>query len=78
MYEIFGKKSFFQNFNTFFCFENDLYKCYFWIPHPKLNESTNFHKNSMNQTQNINENALPSISKMAAKRAKEKDCGPNF
>ena len=24
MYGILGKKSFFQNFNTFFCFENDL------------------------------------------------------
>ena len=70
-------KFFIQNFNIFFCFENDL-KCYFWIPHPKIYKSTNFHKNSVNQTQNMNENALPSISNMAVKRTKEKDCGPNF
>ena len=54
MYEILGKKRFFQSFNIFFLFW-EWFKCYFWIPHPKINKSTNFHKNSVNQTHNMNE-----------------------
>ena len=34
-------------------------KYYFWIRYCKINNNTNFHKNSVNKTQNMNENALP-------------------
>ena len=73
----FQGKAFFSKFQHFLLFW-EWFKCYFWIPHPKLNKGTNFHKNSVIQNQNMNENALPQISKMAAKRAKEKDCGPKL
>ena len=54
-------------------------RCYFWIPHLKIKESTNFYKNSVNQTnKNMNKNTLPSISKMATKRMKEKDLAQTF
>ena len=76
MYGISGE-NFFSKFQHFLLFW-ELFKCYFWIPHPKINKSTNFHKISVNQTKNMNENALPSISKIPTNRAKEKDCGPNF
>ena len=73
----FRKKLFFSKFEHFILF-CEWFKCYFWIPHPKVTKSTNFHKNLVNQTQNMNENALRQISKMAAERTKEKDRGPNF
>ena len=72
----FRKKIFFSKFQHFLFWE--WFKCYFWIWHPQINKSTKFHKNSVNQTQNMNENAQPSISKITTKRTKEKDCGPNF
>ena len=50
----FRKKTFFSKFQHFFLFW-EWFKCYFWIPHPKINKSTNFHKNSVNQTHNMNE-----------------------
>ena len=54
------------------------FKCYFWIPHPKLNNSTNFHKNLWNKTQNMNENLLPRFPRWQPRGRKEKDCCPNF
>ena len=73
----FRKKFFFSKFQYFFLF-CEWFKCYFRILHPIVNKSTNFHKNPVNQTQNMNDNALRQISKMAAEKTKEKDCGPNF
>ena len=70
------KRDFFSKFQHFLLF-CEWFKCYFWISHPKINKSSNFHKDSVNQTQNVN-NALTQISKMVAERTKEKDCGPNF
>ena len=65
------RKTIFSRFQHFILFW-EWFECYFWIPHPKINKSTNFHKNSVNQTQNMNENGLPSISKTAARRRKRR------
>ena len=47
------KRDFFSKFQHFLLF-CEWFKCYFWIPHPKINKSSNLHKNSVNQTQNMN------------------------
>ena len=77
MYGISGEKTFFKKFWQFL-FLWEWFKCYFWIPHTKIKKGTNFHENSVNQTRNMNKNVLTQISKMAATRTKERDCGPIF
>ena len=54
MYWISGKKCFFK-ISTAFRFDNDLSLIFGFLT-PKINYSTNFHKNSLNKTQNMNEN----------------------
>ena len=44
------KKKFFSKFQYFLLFW-EWFKCYFWIPHPKIHKGTTFHENWVNQTQ---------------------------
>ena len=76
MYGISGENFFFKI--STFSFVLRTIEVLFWIPSPKINQGTNFHEHLVNQTQNMNKNALPQISQMATKRTKERNCGPNF
>ena len=69
MYWISGKKCF-QNFNFLLFWE--WFTCYFWIHHPKINNITNFHKNPVNETQIINEDALPRFPRWPPRRQKRR------
>ena len=69
MFGISGEKNFSFIISTL-SFVLTMIEVLFSIPPPKVNKGTNFHEHLVNQTQNMNKNALPQIFQIATKRTK--------